>query len=275
VITFNMFHGGPWSSWNGDTYDLEARLEMVTRELRALAPDVVALQEASQGRRRGVVARRLADALGFHYVFEPATTRLSPVGLLNKLLVAALDFAEGPAVLSRFPITGSEVSTLPRCRRPLDPRILLRADVATPWGTLVIFTTHTSSDPCQVDHVRAIVHAHAATAPVILTGDLNLAETHDAIAAFNGAGGFVDAFRAARPDAAGPTVYQRPGATVPTVSRRVDYIFVGGVRDTARVCDSRVVLDQPGRAADGRVMWPSDHYGVLADVAPFGIQCAP
>jgi endonuclease/exonuclease/phosphatase family metal-dependent hydrolase len=276
VVTFNLFHGGPWSSWNGETFDLDARLEMATRELRALEPDVVTLQEASQGRRRGVVARRLAEALGFHYVFEPATTHLSPLGPLNRLIVAGLDFAEGSAVLSRFPIAGSDVSTLPRCRSRLDPRILLRADVATPWGALAVFTTHTSADPCQVNHVSALVRAHARMAPVILTGDFNMPETHEAIVALNGEGGFVDAFRAAHPDAPGATVYQRPGASVPTVSRRVDYIFVGGVADRGRVvCSSRVVLDQPGRTPDGRKVWPSDHYGVLADVDPFGIKCAP
>jgi len=29
------------------------------------------------------------------------------------------------------------------------------------------------------------------------------------------------------------------------------------------------VIDVPGRLADGTVLWPSDHYGVLADVAIF------
>jgi hypothetical protein len=27
-----------------------------------------------------------------------------------------------------------------------------------------------------------------------------------------------------------------------------------------------VVFDQPGRLPDGTVLWPSDHYGVLADI---------
>ncbi|HYE91458.1 MAG TPA: endonuclease/exonuclease/phosphatase family protein, partial [Terriglobales bacterium] len=111
-MTLNLFHGGPYGSWNGETHDLETRLAMVVEELRALTPDVVALQEASRGRRRGVIAARLADALGLHHVFEPATSRLSPVGFLNRLVVTVLDFAEGPAVLSRFPIAGSEVYEL-------------------------------------------------------------------------------------------------------------------------------------------------------------------
>jgi hypothetical protein len=32
------------------------------------------------------------------------------------------------------------------------------------------------------------------------------------------------------------------------------------------VLSSRVVLDKPERRRDGSTLWPSDHYGVLADV---------
>lgn len=276
VVTLNLLHGGASSGLTGDTRDLDTRLAIVIEELRRLAPDVVALQEASEGRRRGVVAQRIADALGYHYVFEPATTRLSPVGFFNRFVVAMLDFAEGPAVLSRFTITRSEVYELPRCLKRWEPRVLLRADVATPQGALAVFTTHTASDPCQVRRVGEIVKARAASGPVLLTGDLNRIETSEGMDALNGPGGLVDAFRAAHPDALGATVYQHVDAAVPTATRRVDYIFLGGVEGGSHaVCDSRVVLDRPMRRSDGRPLWPSDHYGVLADLALFGIQCAP
>jgi len=276
VVTFNLFHGGPYSRLTGDTKDLDTRLAMVIDELRGLAPDVVALQEASEGRRRGVVAQRIADALGFHYVFEPVTMRVTPVRFFNRFVVTMLDFAEGPAVLSRFAITRSEVYDLPRCLRRLEPRVLLRADVATPWAPLAVFTTHTSSDPCQVRQVGEIVRARAVSGPVVLTGDLNRVETGEGMDAVNGPGGLVDAFRAAHPHAVGATVYQRVDAAVSTAMRRVDYIFLGGVAEGSRaVCDSRVILDRPVRQSDGRTLWPSDHYGVLADLALFGIKCAP
>jgi endonuclease/exonuclease/phosphatase family metal-dependent hydrolase len=274
VVTFNLFHGGPSSSLSGDTKDLDARLAMVIDALRALAPDVVAVQEASEGRRRGVVAKRLAEALDLRYVFAPATTRLSPVGFFNRVVVAVLDFAEGVAVLSRFPITGSEVFELPRCAKWWEPRILLRADLATPHGALAVFTAHTASDACQIRRIGEVVKERARRGPVILTGDLNRVESADGMEALNGAGALVDAFRAVHPEARGATVYQPVDAPDATVTRRVDYIFVGGV-DTRVVCDSRVVLDRPGRRADGRVLWPSDHYGVLADLNLFGIQCGP
>ena len=174
-------------------------------------------------------------------------------------MVTLLDFAEGPAVLSRFAITSSEVYELPRCLKRLEPRVLLRADVATPRGPLAVFTTHTTDDPCQLRRIGEIVRARAAHGPIVLTGDLNRLETSDGMEALNGPGGFVDAFRAAHPGAVGATVYQRIDAAGPTAS-------LGA---------SRVILDRPGHRSDGRALWPSDHYGVLADLAIFGIQCAP
>ena len=52
-----------------------------------------------------------------------------------------------------------------------------------------------------------------------------------------------------------------------TVRRRVDYVFVGPVREAqAVVRHSQVVLDSPEVLPDGTTLWPSDHYGVLADI---------
>jgi endonuclease/exonuclease/phosphatase family metal-dependent hydrolase len=272
VVTFNMFHGGPASGWFGDGQALEERLRVVTDELRALAPDVIALQEASVGRERGDVARRLAVALGMEHVHATATTRVFSLPLVNQLIVRLLNFAEGPAVLSRFPITGSEVYDLPRCAKRLDPRVLVRATVRTPWGEVAAFSAHVSRDDCQLSRVAEIARAHAALRPTVLMGDFNTGEAAPAIRALDG---FVDVFRAVNPGRRGSTGWQRPWAPARTAQRRIDYIFVAGVPDRDVTCDSRVVLDQPRRQPDGRTLWPSDHYGVLADVRVFGIKCAP
>ena len=49
--------------------------------------------------------------------------------------------------------------------------------------------------------------------------------------------------------------------------RRVDYIFlVPGLEIRGDVAASRVVLDVPHRLADGTTLWPSDLYGVLAEL---------
>lgn len=271
VVTLNLFHGGASSGLIGDAGQLEARLAMVTAELRALRPDLIALQEASVGWGRGNVAARLAGALGLHHVHAPATSRVSPLGLLNRILVSLMNFSEGPAVLSRFPITTSAVHDLPRCERALDPRVLLETEVATPWGPLRVYSTHTGRDPCQHQRVAELVVARRGPLPSILMGDFNAAEDVPSIAALVNGAGFVDAFRAANADAPGLTVWQRIEAESSTVFRRVDFVFVlPGTAKAARVAASRVVLDAPGRLGDGRPLWPSDHYGVLADVVLHG-----
>ena len=266
VVTFNLLHGGPSSGWRGDGEHLEERLAMVTRELGVLAPDVVGLQEASITRGRGNVAARLATALGLHVTHASATRRVSGLTWIDRLIVWGINFEEGPAILSRFPIVATDVVELPRCRRFYDPRVLLHAVVQTPRGPLDVFATHTGHDACQVRRVAQVVSARRGPLPALVMGDFNAAETMDWMAALGREHGFVDAFRAARPTEPGATVWQQPGAPAPTVTRRVDFIFVvPNGAPAPRVRTSRVVLDRPERRPDGSTLWPSDHYGVLAE----------
>ena len=275
AVTFNMLHGGPASGLRADGSALEDRLELTATQLRALAPDVIALQEASVSRGRGNVAARLAATLGMHHVHALATTRVLPIGFLNQIIVTLMNFAEGPAVLSRYPITAHEVYDLPRCEQRLHARVLLRAEVAAPGGPVAVFSTHLTRDDCQVTRVAEIVGERAARGPAVLMGDFNTGETAAAVTRLRDGGAFVDAYRAANPAEPGHTVWQRPGAPDRTVMRRVDYIFVAGVDARSTVsCGSRVVLDTPLRDGE-RTLWPSDHYGVLADLDLFGIKCAP
>jgi endonuclease/exonuclease/phosphatase family metal-dependent hydrolase len=267
VVTFNLLHGGPSSGLLGDDQHLDERLGLVTRELSDLAPDVVGLQESSITRGRHVAAR-LAGALGLHWAHASATRRVSGIGLLDSLIVWAMNFEEGPAVLSRWPIVETEVFDLPRCAKFYDPRVVLRVAVDTPQGRLQVYSTHLSHDPCQARRLGEIVRAHPGPLPGLVMGDFNAAESNDWMQALVREGGLVDAYRTANPGGTGPTVWQRPNAPDPTVSRRVDYIFVvPGTAAAARVRASRVILSTPGRLANGTALWPSDHYGVLADVA--------
>ena len=239
---------------------------MIIEELRALDPDVVALQESSVTRRRGDVAARIARSLGLAHVQARATERVFPLRLLGRLIVGALGFVEGPAILSRFPIAATEVHDLPRCQRWLDPRVALRADVQTPAGLVAVFSTHTSRDDCQTRRVAELAREPNGRAAVVM-GDLNTAETAPALDAFR-EHGFVDLFRAANPAAPGLTVWQRIDAPAPTVLRRVDYVFVRpGEGREATAVSARLVLNRPGTREDGATLWPSDHYGVFAEVA--------
>jgi endonuclease/exonuclease/phosphatase family metal-dependent hydrolase len=264
VVTFNLLHGGPWSGLIGNGADLDERLELVVEQLAALRPDVVALQEASLGGTRGNVAERLGRALGIEWIHAPTTSQVFGIEWLDRAITSAIRFNEGPAVLSRFPIVGSEIVALPRCANRLFPRVLLRVEVRTPHGPLDFYSTHTSRDDCQLRRVAELVGARRGPLPAIVAGDFNTRESADAYAELLQAG-FVDAFRAVNPSATGLTSRQDVHAARPTVARRIDFVFVkGGGNGMPRVLESRVVLDTPRQRPDGTALWPSDHYGVLA-----------
>ena len=267
VVTFNLLHGGPWSEWTGDDQHLERRFEIVATELERLRPDVVALQEASVGWRRGHVAARLAKRLDMHYVHEPATERVFGVRVFGWLATRLIGFREGPAILSRYPIVGSETIDLPRCRKRYDPRVLLSATIRTPGGDMRVYSTHVSRDDCQIARIAEVVRARRNGLPSVVMGDFNAGDTMEPVERMR-ASGFVDAFRAANPNERGATVWQPIDAPTAMASRRVDYIFVLPGREIgARVPESRVVLDRPLRERDGATLWPSDHHGVLATIS--------
>lgn len=266
VVSFNAFHGGAASGLWGDGRRLDRRVTLALEALRALDPDVVALQEASAGLGRGNVASRLAAALGLQHVWAPATSRaLTPP--FGRLLTWVMNFAEGPAVLSRFPIAASEIHELPRCGTArFDPRVALIVGLDTPWGRLPVLSTHTSRDACQIRRVGELALGLRGETPALVMGDLNTVESAEPIAAL-AREGLVDAFRTANPTEPGLTVWQRVDAPGATVFRRVDYVFiVPGRAVAARVRTGRVVLNTPAREPDGTTLWPSDHYGVLVEL---------
>ena len=108
---------------------------------------MVALQESSITRRSGDAAARIAQALGLVHVH--ARERVFPPRVHGRLIVGALGFVEGPAILSRFPSVATEVYDLPRGPRWIDPWVALRADIQTPASVVAVFSTHTPRDDCQ------------------------------------------------------------------------------------------------------------------------------
>jgi endonuclease/exonuclease/phosphatase family metal-dependent hydrolase len=269
-VTLNVLHGGPLSGWTGKDSHLERRLDLVTEALRALDADVIALQEASWSRSRGDVASRLAGRLGLNHAYAPSSMRLFDTSWFNRAAAALMDFSEGPAILSRFPIARTEVHKLPRCGRRLDPRVLLHVELVTPAGMLPVFSTHTSGHACHAEAVAAIVRDRRGDLPGVLMGDFNAVESSAAISGLLIEAGLVDAFRAKNPDASGFTVWQPVTVPERRAFRRVDYVLMApGRLFPGAVVDSRVVVDEPGLLPDGNPIWPSDHYGVLADLAVF------
>jgi endonuclease/exonuclease/phosphatase family metal-dependent hydrolase len=267
VVTYNLLHDGAASGFVDGRTHLDERLDMTIRELKALDPDIVAVQEASDSRMHGNVSERLATALGFHVVFEPATEHIFGLRPLDWLVVRVMGFKEGSAILSRYPIAASAAHHLPRCKKRLEPRIVLHATISTAWGPIQIFSAHTGrEDECQIARVGEIVRDGLGAGPSLLMGDFNTPETSQVLIMLRNEAGFIDAFRAANPEMKGLTVWQRIDAPEPTVSRRVDFVFLlNGRSSKASVRSSRIVLDRPERLPDGTSLWPSDHYGVLAE----------
>ena len=262
LVSLNVLHGG--LGFRSDGQHLDERLAMVVEGLRGLDVDLIGLQEASSGRRRGDVAGRLAAALGLHYVRAPSGYRW-----VGRLASWVMGFDEGPAVLSRFPIVSWEVVPVNSCDHWYG-RVLLCATLDTPWGPLDACSTHTGSSTCQLRSLTAVLQKRRGRVPLIVTADLNATPDTSGVRHLLVGDGLVDSFRVANPDVPGFTVWQPVRTEPPQASRRVDYVLVApGGEAPVRVRASRVILDRPGRGADGKALWPSDHYGVLSEVEVF------
>jgi endonuclease/exonuclease/phosphatase family metal-dependent hydrolase len=257
-----------FSGRTGNAQELDQRLEMVTEELQTLGADIIGLQEASTSTERGNVAERLANRLGFHYVYAPASFRLFAHEWINAVTNWVMNFTEGPAIISRYPITSWKAYDLPRCGHFTDPRVLLAAEIQTPKGPLHVLSTHISGDFCQAQSVKDLVLSYRNALPVLLMGDLNATESSPAVRLLTEDAGLIDTFRLKNPTATGATVWQRVHNPLPMVSRRVDYLFLlPGTTLPGHIHASRVVLNSPRRLPDGRMLWPSDHYAVLSEIA--------
>lgn len=265
-LTFNVLHGGVFSGWVGNGKDLDRRLEIMLDEFQALEVDILALQEASTGNSRGNVAERIAERLGFYFAYAPAGFRLFSLEPLNSVTNWIMNLTEGPAIVSRFPIVSWRTYDLPRCGRLTDPRVLLCAELQTPWGALSVCSTHTSGLPCHTESIVRFTNKYREALPLLLMGDFNAPEDSPAITALTQKAGFIDTFRLMNPKEAGRTVWQRVDVAHSTVFRRVDYVFLApGPTIPMRVSASRVVLNTPKQQLGGRVLWPSDHYGVFTE----------
>ncbi|HYD53002.1 MAG TPA: endonuclease/exonuclease/phosphatase family protein [Gemmatimonadaceae bacterium] len=209
-------------------------LERVAALVREVDADVVLLQELDVNTRRsgGVdqpsVLSRLA---GRQVVFGPI-----------------FDYQGGQygiGVLSRWPITGDSVVRLivnppqPRAGGAYEPRIALRARIATPWGPLTVVNTHIDASRedtyrrQEVSTILAVARAAVATGvPTLVGGDMN-SEPGSAVQDSARAGGLRDAW---------PECGRGDSLTFPagTGVKRIDYLYLtGGIRcSDARVLRS-------------------------------------
>ena len=268
VVTLNLWGTQP---------PLEARLALAVRQLQALAPDVLCLQEVRpmDGGSGRTTADVIAEGLGMtaHYEMSVAWDDGAYAGLPAG--------QEGLAVIARS-IHDTRVLALPE-PRPADARILLSAAVATAGGPIWVHTTHLHyrlddgvARERQVLAIDAVIRARRdnTSPPQILCGDFNATPDSDEIRFLRGlttlAGRrthFQDAWMRVHGSDEGITWSSENELTRPLrsldIDRRIDYIFVTSRKKDGRgtVRDCRVVLTERD---DG--ICASDHYAVYADV---------
>lgn len=241
AVTLNLWH---------DQHDWPARRAVIVDTLRALAPDVILLQEVLEKEGLPNQARQLADSLGCAVMFAS----VDPMGGPKRY---------GNAILTRLPILASAEVKLP----PLDDwRVAAHARLALPDGRLldayVTHLHHTEEGAAiraeQVAGLLAFVDSTRAAggeAPVLLGGDFNAEPGRPELAPVFTR--FSDALAVAHPDLALPASATFGPATG-TTPRRIDYLFCDGARSAPTA--ARIVLGAPNAAG----VWGSDHCGVWA-----------
>jgi endonuclease/exonuclease/phosphatase family metal-dependent hydrolase len=333
VVDYNMLHS---DTDEGDK-SLGERLPLLADAIAAANPDVIGLEEVTQNlhydaaheypQKHGLVVARLAGLLTartgetWNWCFSHSNPHvpMTPdfgTGGGNPLddqaaqkgnFPADSDFAEGVAIVSRYPIVKSRFRRdLPRsyeaafclnadpfCRldATFDYRQVLFARVATPQGGLDMFVTHlahgitplsTFTKQLQARQAVAVVRKWANAhdpIPDILVGDFN--STPDSAAlGVTAAGGFVDSYRiSGSPECrvvGGPGCSGDPPEGDETYTKtpsrrmteRIDYILARPPAGCAlRVPDSRMIGNVPTRRTDGRYVWASDHNGFVSQIS--------
>lgn len=262
--------------WNvSEPYD--ARVALIREGIRALDPDLIGLQEIVVRRDGFDQGADVLGGLGYETAFG-AAFRWSDEA--SDLPCDADGDAFGNLVAARWPIERAAVHPLPGVESG-ERRSAVATRVATPYGRLAFVTTHFNWK-FHHGHVRerqalelarlAREWTRDADLPCILTGDLNAEPDAAEIRFLTGlqslagrSAYFQDAWRVAGDGGSGFTWDNANAyaAIVHEPSRRIDYVLVGLPDPLGRgvVRSARVVLREPREG-----VFPSDHFGVLAEV---------
>jgi endonuclease/exonuclease/phosphatase family metal-dependent hydrolase len=255
-ITLNVYaHHADWPN----------RFRVLRDQFRALDPDIVCLQETVLGNGHD----QASEIVGPAYDIIHSNARS--------------DDGVGISIASRWPIAGSEELDL----KPVSSRtaefacttLIATIQAPPPVGAIVIANHFPDYQP---DHeyererqtaiaARVLERYSEASDHVLLMGDLDAeidAGSLRFLAGKQSLDGFsvcyVNAFDATRPGEPGHTFTpENPLCPRHWPFRRIDHIFIRCGRrgqPTLGIVDCRVVFDHP---IDG--IWPSDHFGVLAD----------
>lgn len=258
VLTLNIWNRqGPW----------ESRLALIRAGIQALDPDLVALQEVLCHDGKSQADEIMA---GMDYFSAFGTAHDYGAGVLF-----------GNAVLSRWPISRTEVLPLP-IGASTENRSLLFTEIQSPFGKLPFFVTHLNwmfhEGHVRETQVSAIAQHMKNETPIdglppILAGDFNAQPEAAEIRFLKGLQSLdsksfylADCFEQAG-QGAGITFdsTRNPFAAVTyEFPRRIDYIFVRGPDklNRGKPLAASVVFEEvvEGIAA-------SDHYGVVAEIS--------
>lgn len=255
AATLNIWNRfGPW----------EERARAIREGLRALAPDVIGMQEVL---RYGDFdqAAIVSEGLGYEVAWGIASENHG--------------YPVGNAILSRWPIVRSETIALPDGGSD-ESRSVVFAEIAAPFGKLPFFATHLNwklhHGHVRCLQVKALAAMIAERAPIggfppVVVGDFNAESESDEIRFMRGLTGlggkcvyFADSFGVAG-HGPGVTFSKRNPFAEPLrePERRIDYVFVRGPDDAQRgePSECRVCFDEPYEGT-----FPSDHFGVIATI---------
>ena len=263
VLTLNLWHDqGPWPE----------RAARIRAWIDRLAPDLIGFQEALRLPGHDQVSELLGTRR-YHLAFAAASAfwRAGEEAVRGEF---------GNAVASRFPIEAQEAIALPDAGDG-ETRCALSVTALAPAGPVAFTCTHLNwklhhgwvREQQVVALCDFVLRRRPKDGfPPILVGDFN-AEPDSAevryVTGLNSIGGwsvaFLDAWRVAGGGGPGTTwsnanAYARP---LCEPDRRIDYVFAGPPRrdGLGQLTACRVVCD-----AEETGVWPSDHFGVYAEL---------
>jgi endonuclease/exonuclease/phosphatase family metal-dependent hydrolase len=189
LATFNILHGR-------STRDGQVDLDRLAAVVRALDPDILALQEVDRDQPRShnadltAIAAEAMGAVAYRFAAVLSGTPGAAWMAATEDEIPGTP-AYGIALLSRYPAHSWHVTQLPRIpfRFPLylpgpgkvivvdeEPRVVLTGFLDTPTGPLAVANTHLSYVPGwgQWQLVGILRDLAPVKHPVVLMGDLNL-----------------------------------------------------------------------------------------------------
>jgi endonuclease/exonuclease/phosphatase family metal-dependent hydrolase len=256
VVTLNVW---------GTRGDWPARRSVLAAGFQRLQPDLVALQETIVTDRYDQARDVLGD--GYHLAHSAAR---GPDG-------------GGISIASRWPLTEVhelDFNVTPRTGDFACTALVARVDAPSPFADLLLVNHFPDY---QLDHERerelqAVVAArflqHRPEQHVVLVGDMDADPDAASMRFWYGRQSLEgvsvcwrDAWAEARPGEPAPVTFtpDNPLMSAPWWPfQRIDHILVGGVNGEPglSVTACQRVFDQPVEGT-----WPSDHFGLLADLA--------